>query len=329
MDLTGSNPRKTYWHLSEAQRMPSRYEIVTSKLLYYPDKGFSVQTPVVSWYERHVAGSPIPAACYAQFSDPRSVTYRQYVQQARDREIALRGAYEAAAALNENEAFGPGWRRQLKTVLPVLPFFFHGLQMQAAYCGQLAPEGKLVAVMAFKAANGMRRIQNLSQRLGVLAPELDWPNAGREAWQSETLWQPLRELTERLLVAYDLGEAWVASTLVVEPIFDRLWFVELARLARGSGDVLSAHVLQSLGLDALWHAEWASVLHHCAWAGGDEARSAIEAWVVHWWPLAERALASVLELWEFPVLERRRILLEAREERRGQWAALGMSGAVI
>lgn len=327
--MTPRSPRKTYWHLGDAQRAPSRYDIVTSKLLYYPDKGFSVRTPVVAWYERYVAGSPISAACYGQFSDPRSVTYRQYVQQARDRETALSGAYDAAAALNENAAFGPAWRRQLKTLLPVLPFFFHGLQMQAAYCGQLAPEGKLVAVMAFKAADGMRRIQNVSRRLDVLAPELDWSTVGREAWQSEPLWQPLRELTERLLVAYDLGEAWVATTLLIEPIFDRLLFVELARLARSSGDVLTAYVLQSLGLDAIWHAEWAGVLHQCAWASGASARSAIEAWVVHWWPLAERALSSVLELWELPELERQRILLEAREERRSHWAAMGMSGVAI
>lgn len=329
MDVTARSPRKTYWHLGDARRMPSRYDIVTSKLLYYPDKGFSVQTPITSWYERYVAASPIPAACYAQFSDPRSVTYRQYVEQARDQEIALRGAFEAAAALKEDEAFGLGWRRQLKVLLPVLPFFFHGLQMQAAYCGQLAPEGKLVAALAFKSANGMRRVQNVSRRIETLAPELDWPVVGREAWQSEPLWQPLRELTERLLVAYDLGEAWVASTLVVEPIFDRLWFIELALLARSSGDVLTAHVLQSLSRDAVWHSEWASVLHQCAWAAGVEAQSAIEAWVVRWWSLAERALAATLELWQLPELERQRILLETREERRNHWAALGMTGVIV
>jgi hypothetical protein len=33
--------QKTYWHLLSQKRMPSEYEIVTSKLLCYTEEGFT------------------------------------------------------------------------------------------------------------------------------------------------------------------------------------------------------------------------------------------------------------------------------------------------
>ncbi len=201
--------------------------------------------------------------------------------------------------------------------------------MHAAYCGQLAPEGKLVVTWAFRAANEMRRIQTLSRRLAALAQEFDWTNPGRDAWQSEPAWQPLRELTERLLVTYDFGEAWVASLLVIEPVFERLLFVDLPRVSRDARDTLTAHVFQFLGADVGWHNDCTRTLHACAWSSGDEAHTAITNWVTKWWPPTERALISMLSLWPLPKAEQQRIALEVRNERRNQWLDLGITGVVV
>ena len=38
---------KTYWHLAGARRMPTDYEIATSKLHYYVGRGFEVEVPLV------------------------------------------------------------------------------------------------------------------------------------------------------------------------------------------------------------------------------------------------------------------------------------------
>lgn len=324
MDLTSRKVRKTYWHLGETQRIPTRYDVVTSKLLYYPERGFAVQSAVTDWYTRYVRQSPVPFACYSAFFDPQKVTYRDYVRERREREIALQGAFEASASLQEDACLSKASRDATARVLSVLPFIFHGFQMQAAYCGQLAPEGKLVVAFAFKSADGLRRIQSVSRRLHVLAPDVDWVALGRAAWQEDTAWQPLREVVERLLVAYDFGEAWVVSQLVVEPVVERLCFEELPRLVRSSGDVLTARVLQSLGADALGHRPWQHTLVSLALSGSAEARTAIARWIEQWWPLTEKALSSALSAWDVPDAERERMFREGCEERRAQWAALGV-----
>ena len=46
-------PLKTYSHLAGERRIPTEYEIVTSKLLYHPERGFEVAAPAAPWYERY------------------------------------------------------------------------------------------------------------------------------------------------------------------------------------------------------------------------------------------------------------------------------------
>ena len=48
--MSGAPPR-TYWHLLGTKRVPSEYEIVSSRLLYYPGRGFEVKVPAAAWYE--------------------------------------------------------------------------------------------------------------------------------------------------------------------------------------------------------------------------------------------------------------------------------------
>jgi hypothetical protein len=50
--------QKTYWHLLRQRRMPTEYEIVTSKLLCYTGEGFTrkrfeLDVPLKDWYRRY------------------------------------------------------------------------------------------------------------------------------------------------------------------------------------------------------------------------------------------------------------------------------------
>ena len=51
--------RRTFWHLEGKRRVPTDYEIKSSRLLYYPERGLAVKTPVGAWIERYQAGSPL------------------------------------------------------------------------------------------------------------------------------------------------------------------------------------------------------------------------------------------------------------------------------
>src|SRR5437660_11287511 len=59
--------QKTYWHLLQQKRMPTEYEIVTSKLLCYTGEGFTgkrfeLDVPLQDWYRRYQEDSPWYAA---------------------------------------------------------------------------------------------------------------------------------------------------------------------------------------------------------------------------------------------------------------------------
>src|SRR5882724_5488251 len=67
--------QKTYWHLLQQRRMPTEYEIVTSKLLCYTGEGFTgkrfeLDVPLLDWYKRFQQDSPLTCTSWENFRDP-------------------------------------------------------------------------------------------------------------------------------------------------------------------------------------------------------------------------------------------------------------------
>ena len=64
--------RKTYWHLGANHRLPSDYEIATTRLLYHVERGgFAVELPTSGFHARHQRGSPLASERWEDFADPR------------------------------------------------------------------------------------------------------------------------------------------------------------------------------------------------------------------------------------------------------------------
>src|SRR5689334_129349 len=72
--------QRTYSHLMGTRRMPSEYEIVTSRLHWYVKAGFEVATPIAPWYAKWQRESPLAAEDWDAFLDPRETTYTRYVK---------------------------------------------------------------------------------------------------------------------------------------------------------------------------------------------------------------------------------------------------------
>lgn len=243
--------RRTYWCLEGSRKKPTDYEITSTALLYYPSRGFEVDTPVWRHYVEHQRGSRLRASRWDSFEDPAFTTYSSYVAERRDQEAFLDRLLERPASGVTQEL------RPLLGLLSALRFALHGQQMVAAYVGALAPSGRISVAAAFQAADEMRRIQRVCQwlwRSGVSVPELD--ALGRELWQQAPAFQPLRQLVERLLVTYDFGLALVSLNGVIKPIFDRLWFEQLAGVAERHHDEVLEKILGSLADDGRWHEMW-------------------------------------------------------------------------
>ncbi len=242
---------RTYPCLAGLRTKPSDYEVTTTALLYYPDRGFEVKTPVWQHYVEHQRQGQLCSEQWDSFRDPAHTTYSSYVAERRDQEVFLDRAFALAPSPLAPEL------EPLLGFISALRFPLHGLQMTAAYVGALAPSGRISVAAAFQAADELRRVQRLCQWLSRSGRPLDALDAlGRELWQAAPELQPLRRGVERLLVTYDWGVALIALNGVLKPLLEQLCFVRLAEVARRHREDVLAQTLTSLADDGRGHAAW-------------------------------------------------------------------------
>lgn len=285
--------RRTYWHLESLNRKPVEYEIVTTGLLYYPQRGFEVETPISEWYRKHQKESPLVLADPDRFRDPRETTYPKYTAMQKDKEIYVDGLLESIERTGYDKGLSPAWLRTLSRVLPPLRYPVHALQMIAAYVGQMAPGSRITIAALFQCADEMRRIQRLAYRMRQLGEtHSGFGQDAKAIWQDDPHWQPLREVLERLLIAYDWGESFAGLNLVMKPLLDELFLTHFGALAARSGDPMLGRILESLGEDSRWHRRWSAALARLLLAERPEHAGILRTWIRRWHDPAIRAMAS-------------------------------------
>jgi toluene monooxygenase system protein E len=303
--MSDARAPRTYWHLAELGRVPGAYDIGSSRLLYYPGRGFEVASPIAAAYARHQGGSRLRLSVAAgeRFRDPRETTYAGYTELQRHKEIFVDGLFRGLDDGAYDRRLPPAWLDVLGQVLAPLRYPVHGLQMVAGYVGSMAPASRVVIACALQAGDEMRRVQRFAYRMRQL--QETHPRFGHDAkirWQAEPMWQPWRRVLERLLVTYDWGEAFVALALVVKPAFDELFGTRLGRLAAAHGDEALEKLLASLGEDAAWHRAWAEALARTLVEEepehGAENAAAIAAWRAAWAGPTHAAVAAFAPLFE-------------------------------
>lgn len=288
--------QKTYWHLLQQQRMPTEYEVVTSKLLSYTGEGFTgkrfeIDVPLSDWYERYQRGSPMTCSSWDSFRDPRETTYTEYTAIQRDKEIFVDGILEEIELSGYDGELSPQWLHVLSGVVAPFRYPGHGFQMIASYVGQMAPSGRIVITAALQAADEMRRVQRIAYRVRQLQHRYRGFGADSKVrWESDTLWQPLRTAIEELLICYDWAEAFVGLNLVLKPLVDELFLLHFSDLALRQGDYLLGQVFYSLNEDCRWHREWSQALVRTVIADHSENLNVIQGWIEKWHPVAARAV---------------------------------------
>lgn len=319
----GSHP---YWHLEPLRRVPSSYDIASSRLLYYPERGFEVNTPVAGWYARFQRGSRLRVRDWESFREPRETTYTRYVARQAERESFIDGLLRSIEGTSHDKDLDERWVALLEATLPVLRYPCHGLQMVVAYVAQLAPTGRVVIPGLFQAGDEMRRIYRFAYRMRQL--QGTYPSFGLEskrAWLEHSAWQPLRKTVEQLLVTYDFGEALVALNMVLKPSFDHVFLSGLARLGDQRGDAILGKICFSLAEDARWHREWSSALVEHAVADSRENAMLVVEWMERWREPVRAALTPLRQLETSPstfsqsVAEALNELDEAVASRKQAW----------
>ena len=308
--------RKTYWHLGAGRRLPSDYEIATSRLLYHVERGgFAVELPTSDFYRRHQAGSLLVSERWDELCDPRATTYTKYVDTAREREGYVGRLLTSIEESDYDRELPAAWVETLGAVLSPLRFLCHGLQMVAAYVGQMAPSGRIAVAALFQCGDEIRRIQRFAYRLALLARRRpDVGTAGRKLWQSDPRWQPLRQAMEKLLCTYDWGEAFVALNVCLKPMLDDLFLVQFAELADRSRDHLDGQILRSLFEDCQWHRAWTEALLALATTDRADNRVVVAGWRDAWRPTVDAAAGAAAALLG---VERRSAPVVAEEQDEG------------
>lgn len=284
--------RRTYSHLAEAGRMPSAYEIVSSKLLYHRALGVSVDNPVTAFQARHRSELTVPEE--GIFSDPRETTYASYVELARRREIFVSELFAQSDVASESR-LAPAWLELLERVFAPLRYPGHGLMQLVSYLGSTATDSRRVIVLALTAADELRRVHRFADRLVMLRrahPSLG--NAARTRWEQDAVFQPLRELLERTLATYDVAKASLLTEIALKPAFDDFVHAALAAAAERHGDTILSRLLGSLAEDAAWHALAAEGWLGCLLAA-PENRELIASSLRANLPRAEQALRPLVE----------------------------------
>lgn len=249
--------QRTYWHLENRRRVPSDYEVVTSRLLYYPNRGFEVNSPIARWYGRLHSDIWLPFPGWDDVSDPKETTYRRYVAQAHEREAFVDGLLEIIEATDYDRQLPRPWLHALERLLAPLPYPLHGLQMVTAFIGSSAPSGRIAVASAFQAANHMRLIQRIAYRSRQLQKILPgFAENRRQVWETDAAWQPLRRQVELLLTTYDWTRAFVLKNLILEPLVCGLFLVHLGTIANAAGDEILSKILHTALEDHHWHMEW-------------------------------------------------------------------------
>lgn len=296
--------QKTFWHLLHQRRMPTEYEVVTSKLLCYTGEGFTgkrfeLDVPLQGWYKQFQEESPLTCTSWENFRDPRETTYTKYTEIQRDKEIFVDGILEEIEASGYDGQLSVRWLHVLSRMVAPLRYPVHGLQMLASYIGQMAPSGRIVITAALQAADEMRRVQRIAYRVRQLQQVYrGFGTDSKELWQTDSLWQPLRKTIEKLLVCYDWAESFVGLNLVLKPLIDELFMTHLSDLALREGDYLLGQVFYSLNEDCRWHREWSQVLTRMALEDNSHNASTIQSWIKKWYSLAAPALQAFAPVFE-------------------------------
>lgn len=96
--------------------------------------------------------------------------------------------------------------------------------------------------------------------------------------------------------AYDWGEAFTALNFTVKPVFDELFNIQLAELARAHQDALLGLMLDDFALDVQRSRDWAVSLVQYATAQCPANTDLFKQWIEQWKPLAYRGMEGLVEL---------------------------------
>ena len=290
-------PLKTWSHLAARRRKPSEYEVVSVNLHYNTRPGadpyeLDPNMPMNLWYKKHRDGSPLKHDNWNAYRDPDELIYRTYTMLQDGAETYVYGLFNQFNEREHDKALTPQWAGSLARLYTPGRYLFHTVQMTSAYIAQIAPASTISLCAAFQGMDAFRWLSHTAYRAKEL--ETTFPDKGfcvdeRKYWEDDPAWQGFRELMEKVMVAYDWAESFVALNLVAKPAIEEAVLRKLGEAGRHNNDTLLGMLTDAEIVDSVRHKRQAAALVKmvCEQAGNAEV---IQAWVAKWEPLADKAI---------------------------------------
>ena len=201
-------------------------------------------------------------------------------------------------------AMNPAWVKILERHVFAWAHAEHGLGMHVYTPAQRdAPTNMINNAMAVGALHKLRFAQDLILYNLALSEEIEGFDASihKATWQDDPVWQPTRELVERLTGIRDWSEALFVTTMVFEPLVGELFrsgFVMQA--AAPQGDFVTPTIMGAGESDAAREQRGARALFRMLAddpAHGAENKQTMQGWLDAWTPAAVAAARRLQPIW--------------------------------
>ena len=298
---------RSYNYFTPRKRRATVYEDVTVDV--QPDPARHLTQGWVYAFANGDAGYPqewtaLKSSDWHEYLDPNEeweqTIYRNNANVVRQISQNIEQGRLAHAFANFNSA----WVRVLERHVFAWAHAEHGLGLHVYTPAQRdAPTNMINNAMAVAAAHKLRFAQDLILYNLTLSEEIGGfqGSVHKEAWQNDPIWQPTRELVERLTGIRDWAEALFATTAVFEPLVGELFrsgFV--MQVAAPHGDFVTPTIIGAGESDAARDQRSGRALFRMladdSEHGGDN-REIMEGWLAEYVPQAVDAGRQLQPIW--------------------------------
>ncbi len=291
--------RLTFDHLRDRLgegKQPTRYQEAVHDL--QPKVNFHYRP---TWDPAHELYDPSRTAVvmedFEKLLDPRQYYYGTYtIQRAKQQDsqeanfsfVEKRGLLD----LMDNELR----ERITKVVLP-LRHAAWGANTNNCYIAAYGFGAPVTSAATFQMTDHLGIAQYIT-RIGLILSNNDAAilDIAKQAWMDDSLWQPLRKLTEDSMVTKDWFELMVLQNFVIDGLLHPLIFEHFDRKIEANGGAAFSMLTEFM---VNWYAEatrWVDAVMKVAAGESAENRALLENWIATWSPTVCEALTPVAEV---------------------------------
>lgn len=305
-----SSTSRHYNYFKPAKLRATMYEDVTFDVQPDPERHLSQ-----GWLYGFAEGpggypkewTKLVAADWHQFRDPNEeweqTIYRNNSAVVRQINLSLENAKRANAYSHWNSA----WVRFVERNLGAWMHAEHGLGMHVFVAAQRsAPTNMINNAMAVNAAHKLRFAQDLALfNLDLSESDIDFDGSvHKDVWQSDPLWQGVRENVERLTAIGDWGEALFATNIVFESLVGVLFRSDLLmQISARNGDYITPTIVGTGENDYNRDLRYTRALFTMLTRDeqhGAANKAVMNEWMSTWVPMSLRAAHQLQPIWSQP-----------------------------